>query len=159
MAELLATRARGLYFEEFKVGDEARSVGRTMTETDITQFSYLTGDWTQLHSDAEFAARTPFQARIAHGLLGLSIASGLVTRLGVIEGTALAFRGLQEWKFSKPIFIGDTIHVTTKVLETKALPRLGGGQVTMEVTVINQKGELCQRGIWEVLVRSGDGRV
>ena len=155
MAEQLASRARGLTFEEFHVGDEAQSVGRTVTETDIVQFSYLTGDWTQLHSDVEFAAKTPFQARIAHGLLGLSIASGLVARLGVIEGTALAFRGVDSWKFSRPIFIGDTVHVTTKVSETKAMPRLGGGLVTMEVAVVNQKGEVCQRGVWEVLIRSG----
>ena len=155
MAQQLASRARGLTFEEFQVGDEAQSVGRTVTETDLVQFSYLTGDWTQLHSDVEFAAQTPFQARIAHGLLGLSIASGLVTRLGVIEGTALAFRGIESWKFSKPIFIGDTIHVTTQVTGTKAMPRLGGGLVTMEVSVVNQKGEVCQRGVWEVLVRSG----
>ncbi len=155
MTQQLASRARGLTFEQFQVGDEAESVGRTVTETDIVQFSYLTGDWTQLHSDAEFAAQTPFQARIAHGLLGLSIASGLVARLGVIEGTALAFRGIESWKFSKPVFIGDTVHVVTRVTETKAMPRLGGGLVTMEVSVVNQKGEVCQRGVWEVLVRSG----
>lgn len=154
MTDPVATQRRGLYFEEFHIGDGAASIGRTITETDIVQFCYLTGDWNQLHSDAEFAARTPFQARIAHGLLGMSIASGLVMRIGLIEGTALAFRGVENWKFSRPIFMGDTIHVETKVTETKALPRLGGGQVTLEVSVVNQKGELCQRGIWEVLVRS-----
>lgn len=157
MAERMAPRARGLYFEEFEVGQAMTSPGRTVTETDIVNFSGLTGDWTSLHSDAVWAAETPFGQRIAHGALGLSIATGLLVRMGVIEGTALAFRGIEEWKFSKPIFIGDTIHVEAKVTETKAVPRLGGGQVTLEVQVVNQKGDVCQRGLWNMLVRAGEG--
>ena len=150
-------RGRGLYFEEFQAGDELVSPGRTVTETDIVQFSALTGDWTQLHSDAVWAADTPFGQRIAHGALGLSIATGLLARMGVIEGTALAFRGIDEWKFSKPIFIGDTIHVAARVAETKAVPRLGGGQVILAVSVVNQKGDVCQRGLWNVLIQAGEG--
>ena len=150
-------RGRGLYFEEFQAGDELVSPGRTVTETDIVQFSALTGDWTQLHSDAVWAAETPFGQRIAHGALGLSIATGLLARMGVIEGTALAFRGIDEWKFSKPIFIGDTIHVAARVAETKAVPRLGGGQVILDVSVVNQKGDVCQRGLWNVLIQAGEG--
>lgn len=153
---MMDRRARGLYFEEFQVGVEMVSPGRTITETDIVQFSGLTGDWTQLHSDAVWAAETPFGQRIAHGALGLSIATGLLARMGVIEGTALAFRGIDEWKFSKPIFIGDTIHVTARVAETKAVPRLGGGQVTLAVSVVNHKGDVCQRGLWNVLIQSGE---
>ena len=154
MADKQLAATRGLFFEEFEVGAQARSVGRTITEADIVQFCALTGDWNQLHSDAEFAAQTPFGQRIAHGLLGLSIASGRVMRLGLIEGTALAFRGIEDWKFSKPLFIGDTAHVEARVAETKPFPRLGGGQVTLDVSVVNQKGETCQRGQWSVLVRS-----
>ena len=103
MTETQTSRTRGLYFEEFSVGDSIRSSSRTITETDIVNFAGLTGDWNQLHTDAEFAAQTPYKARIAHGALGLSIATGLVTRLGVVEGTAIAFRGIEEWKFSRPI--------------------------------------------------------
>jgi len=150
-------RGRGLYFEEFQVGDDMILPGRTVTETDIVQFSGLTGDWTQLHSDAVWAAETPFGQRIAHGALGLSMATGLLARMGVIEGTALAFRGIDEWKFSKPIFIGDTIHVAALVVETKAVPRLGGGQVILAVSVVNQKGDVCQRGLWNVLIQAEEG--
>src|SRR3954447_1047320 len=108
MTERVLPRGRGLYFEEFVVGDEAATPSRTITETDIVQFAGLSSDWNPLHTDAEFAAATPFGQRIAHGLLGLSIASGLMARLGHIDGTAIAFRGIEEWKFSKPIYIGDT---------------------------------------------------
>lgn len=157
MTERVSPRERGLYFEEFHVGDELRSPGRTVTETDIVQFCGLTGDWTQLHSDAEWAAETPFGQRIAHGALGLSIATGLLARMGVIEGTALAFRGIDTWKFSKPIFIGDTIHVQARVVDTKPVPRLSAGQVTLEVSVVNQKGDACQRGLWSILMKTQEG--
>ena len=84
--------ARGMYFEEFEIGSEVFSPGRTISEADIVNFAGLSGDYNQLHTDAEFAKGTPFGKRIAHGLLVLSIASGLAARLGFIEGTALAFR-------------------------------------------------------------------
>ena len=144
---------RGLHFEEFTVGHKVTSLARTITETDVVNFAALTGDWNQLHTDAEFAKTTIFGQRVAHGLLILSIASGLIGRLGVIEGTAEAFRELR-WKFRGPVFIGDTIHVTATVTETRPLPRLGNGMVTLEVSVINQRGEVVQKGTWQVLVKS-----
>ena len=99
---------RGRYFEEFQVGDVVVSAGRTITEADIVAFAGLSGDYTQIHTDAEFSRQGMFGQRVAHGLLLLSIASGLTARLGLIEGTALAFRELT-WKFSLPLFIGDSI--------------------------------------------------
>ncbi|MDH7485269.1 MAG: MaoC/PaaZ C-terminal domain-containing protein [Anaerolineae bacterium] len=144
---------RGRYFEEFAVGFSAATAARTITETDVVNFAALTGDWNPLHTDAEFAKTTVFGQRIAHGLLILSIASGLITRLGLIEGTAEAFRELS-WKFRAPVFIGDTIHATATVSETRPLPRLGSGMVILEVSVINQRGEVVQKGTWQALVKS-----
>jgi len=144
---------RGLYFEGFTVGQKVTSLARTITETDVVNFAGLTGDWNQLHTDAEFAKTTIFGQRVAYGLLILSIASGLIGRLGVIEGTAEAFRELR-WKFRGPVFIGETIHVTATVTETRPLPRLGNGMVILEVSVINQRGEVVQKGTWQVLVKS-----
>jgi 3-hydroxybutyryl-CoA dehydratase len=148
----LVTR-RGLYFEEFALGDSMTSPARTITETDIVAFAALSGDWTAIHTDAEYAAKGNFGERVAHGLLALSIASGLAVRLGFIEDTAIAFREL-EWKFSLPIKIGDTIHMRAEVIEKKALPRLGGGIVTLDVAVLNQRNEVTQRGAWKMLVKS-----
>jgi len=144
---------RGLYFEEIALGDSMTSPARTITETDIVAFAALSGDWTAIHTDAEYAAKGNFGERVAHGLLALSIASGLAVRLGFIEGTALAFREL-EWKFSLPIKIGDTIHIRAEVAEKKAVPRLGGGIVTLDVAVLNQRNEVTQRGTWKMLVKS-----
>jgi acyl dehydratase len=144
----------GLYFEEFFVGQKVTTVGRTMTEYDIVTFAGLSGDYNQIHTDAEFSRKTPIGQRIAHGILGLSIASGLAMRTGILEGTVIVFREIGEWKFVKPIFINDTIHVDLEVKETKALPRIGGGSVSIELEVKNQKDETCQRGTWVVLVMS-----
>jgi len=142
-----------MYFEEFEVGSEMTSVGRTITEADVVSFAGLSGDYTQLHTDEEHAKASLFGKRVAHGVLVLSIATGLAVRLGFIEGTALAFRELT-WKFSQPVFFGDTIHVKARVKELKPMPRLGGGSVIFDVWVINQDGKTVQKGEWNMLVAS-----
>jgi len=144
----------GLYFEEFSVGQKITSVGRTVTEGDIMTFAGLTGDYNQIHTDAAFAATTQFGQRIAHGLLGLSIAVGLLMRTGALEGTVLAFREIVEWKFVKPVFIGDTLRVEMEAKELKAMPRIGGGQALVALDVKNQKDETLMRGTLTVLVAS-----
>lgn len=146
--------SRGLYFEEFAVGQRFDTASRTVTEADIVGFAGLSGDYNQIHTDAEFARGTPYGQRIAHGLLGLSIASGLAMRSGILEGTVIAFREINEWKFVKPIFIGDTVRVELSVTETKALPRLNGGSCTILLEVKNQKPETVMKGAWTVLVMS-----
>jgi 3-hydroxybutyryl-CoA dehydratase len=144
---------RGMYFEEFEIGTEVVSPGRTITETDVVTFAGLSGDYTQLHTDEEFAKGTLFGRRIAHGALVLSIATGLAARLGFIEGTALAFRELT-WKYSQPVYLGDTIHLRARCKELKPMPRLGGGLVVFEAWVINQEGKIVQKGEWHLLVAS-----
>jgi len=146
-------QSRGRYFEEFEVGDEVISPGRTVTEADIVAFAALTGDYNPLHCDAEYAKGTMFGERIAHGLLGLSVASGQVERLGFIAGTVEAFLGL-DWKFRGPIKIGDTIHIEAQVARKKEMRRLGGGLIVLDVAVINQKGEAVQKGQWTALIKS-----
>jgi len=145
---------RGLYFEEFEVGQKVKTVGRTVSESDIFTFAGLSGDFNQIHTDAEFAKDAPFGQRVAHGLLGVAITSGLIMRVGLLEGTVIAFREINNWKFINPMFIGDTIHVETEVIETKALPRIGGGSVTIKLDVKKQTGETVMRGAWTVLVLS-----
>jgi len=144
---------RGMYFEEFEIGTEVISPGRTITETDVVTFAGLSGDYNPLHTDKEFTKNTPFGQRIAHGALILSIATGLADRLGFIEGTALAFRELT-WKFSQPVFIGDTVHLEARCKALKPTARLGGGLVIFDVKVVNQEGKTTQKGEWQVLVAS-----
>lgn len=147
------TRPRGRYFEEFESGDVVETTARTITESDVVLFAGLSGDYNPLHTDVEFAKGTLFGERIAHGLLGLAVASGLASRLGFAEGTTEAFREL-EWKFRGPIKIGDTIRARFQVRQKKEMPRLGGGLVTFDVAVLNQRDETVQKGAWTVLIKS-----
>jgi acyl dehydratase len=147
---------RGMHFEEFEVDLDIQTAARTITESDIVNFAGLSGDFNFIHINAEGAKESPFGQRVAHGMLVASIASGLAVQQGFIDGTTLAFRELT-WKFTKPVFIGDTIHVEIKVIETKAMPKLGGGLVTFEARVINQHDDLVHKGEWRMLIKGREG--
>ena len=151
-------KQRGLWFEEFTEGLSIESRGRTITEADLVNFAGVSGDYNPMHTDAEFAAKTPYGQRVAHGALIFSIATGLTYQLGFLEGTIMAFTGL-DWKFRNPIFIGDTVKVTASVSKRRAMPAMGGGFVTFDVKVTNQKGEIAQKGEWTVLVMSDPAKV
>ena len=146
-------RPRGKYFEEFEVGLEIESQARTISEADIVNFAGLTWDTNPLHTDAEYAKTMPFGERIAHGMLGLSYAVGLAWQMGFMDGTVIAFTGL-EWKFKGPTKIGDSIHMTAKVAKTKAMRAAGGGFVVFDIRVSNQRNEVVQQGEWTALVKS-----
>lgn len=142
----------GRYFEEFSVGDTFTSPARTVTEADVVTFAGLSGDYNPLHTDEEFAKTTPFGRRIAHGVLGLSITTGLMARLGLFDGTAVAFLGL-DWRFTKPIFIGDTIHFEMEVLEKRETRHPDRGVLVRGVKLLNQRGEVVQEGTMTIMVR------
>lgn len=144
---------RGMYFEEFTEGLEIVTGARTITETDIVNFAGLSGDFNFIHTNAHAAAGTPFGQRVAHGMLVASIATGLAVQQGFIDGTTLAFRELT-WKFTKPVFIGDTVYVTVHVTQTKPMARLGGGLVVFDARVINQNGDVVHKGEWRMLIKS-----
>ena len=126
-----------LYFEDFKVGDVYVSRGRTITEADIVNFAAFSGDWYPLHVDKEYAAKSPFGERIAHGMLVLSAASGLMP---LTDYAIVAFYGMDRVRFVGPTKIGDTIHVEAEVTEKKEKGDLGG-VVTFQQAIKNQKGE------------------
>jgi acyl dehydratase len=149
-----ATLPRGRYFEDFQVGLQVRTRARTVTESDIVGFAGLSGDYNSIHTDEVYSAQSAFGRRVAHGLLGLSIISGLAVRTGILEGTVLAFREINDWKFSLPVYIGDTIFADLTVDEARAMPRLGGGLVGLAFDVKNQSGQSVMKGRWTVLVQS-----
>lgn len=140
------------YFEDFEVGEVTLTASRTVTETDIVNFAGLTGDWNEIHTNKELAARGPFGQRIAHGALIFSIATGLSVRLGQTADTVIAFYGLDRLRFVKPTFIGDTIHVRQKV-EAKAERDESSGIITMLNEVINQREEVAVSYIAKVLLK------
>jgi acyl dehydratase len=138
------------YFEEIAVGDEYESPGRTVTEADIVLFAGLSGDYNILHTDAEFMKGSIFGERIAHGLLGLAIQSGLLTR--AMPPYATVASGGLRWKFKGPIKIGDTIRVRARVAATKESDKPDHGVVTLDRQVLNQRGEIVQEGQTDLVV-------
>jgi len=116
-----------------------------VTEADITAFAGLSGDYNPLHTDEEFAKTTVFGSRVAHGLLVLSMVSGLKARLGLSEGTVMAFLGL-EWSFKRPVLPGDTIRAKVITKEKRETSKPDRGIVIQKVQVINQRGEVAQEG-------------
>jgi len=142
----------GLYFQQFELGKQIGTPGRTITEADIVNFAGLSGDFNSIHTDAAYSAGSFYEKRVAHGLLVLSIVSGLATRTGMMEGTVLAWREISAWRFSQPVFIGDTVQVLLEVIETKPMPRLNAGMVGLNVKVSNQDDKTVMNGRWDLLV-------
>ncbi|WP_202318983.1 MaoC family dehydratase [Archaeoglobus neptunius] len=140
-----------MYFEDFQEGMELVSAGRTITEADIVMFASLTGDWNPIHVDAEYAKNTIFGQRIAHGLLTLSVMSGLLMRLGFLEETVVAFYGIDRLRFTNPVFIGDTIKARAKVVEKQDRGQFG--VVKIEASVEKQTGDVVMNCILRVAVK------
>jgi acyl dehydratase len=138
------------YFDEIEVGEEYESPGRTVTETDIVLFAGISGDYNVLHTDAEFMKTSIFGERIAHGLLGLAIQAGLLTRATQAYAT-LAFVSLR-WKFKGPIKIGDTIRLRARVSAKKPTSKSDRGLVTLHRQILNQRDEVVQEGETDLMV-------
>ena len=126
-----------MYFEDYVVDAVATSRGRTVTEADIVNFAGLSGDFVELHMNEEYAKRGPFGRRIAHGALIFSISTGLMVQMTRHPEAIVAFYGVDKLRFVAPVFIGDTIHVSQRVIE-KQTKNAERGVIASEITVLNQ---------------------
>ncbi len=144
----------GKFFDEWVIDEEYMTPSRTITETDVVMFAAMSGDYNELHTSEEFMKNSQFGRRIVHGLLGLAISHGLLFRTGLTEGTAIAFLGVESWKFEAPIFFGDTIRVKMKVTEkrpSKSKPDRGIVKLFMEV--IKQDETVVQSGFKIIMIK------
>jgi len=145
----------GLYFDDFEEGAFYDTVPRTITEADVMAFAGTSGDFNRLHTDRTFAEEAGFGAPIAHGLLVLSVVTGLKQRLGIFEGTVLAFLGLT-WNFKAPVFFGDTIRARIHIERLKETSKPDRGVVYQKVEVFNQDGKLVQDGEHVLMMKRKD---
>ena len=132
-----------LYYEDYTVGEKLKSPGRTITETDIVLFAAFTGDWHPLHTNVEFAKKTFFGERIAHGMLTLCVGSALMFRLGMyvaLPKSFIAFYGMDSVRFTGATKIGDTIHCEVEIEEMEAKDDQRG-VIAAKNSIKNQKGE------------------
>jgi len=149
------------YIDDYVVGEKFISPARTITETDIVLFAGLTGDWHPLHTDMEYAARTPFKERIAHGMLTLSIGMVLPFRLGpyssFLPRSFIAFYGMESVRFTGATKIRDTIHCEVEVTDiTDKGPERG--VLTTQNRIVNQRGELLVTYVIKVLCGKKPGK-
>lgn len=130
---------QAIYYEDYELNSVRETGGRTITETDIVIHAGQTGDFFPHHMDVEFAKKTDFGQRIAHGTLVFSVAVGMTAN--VINPVAFSY-GYDKIRFIKPVVIGDTIHVKVTLSDKKDHPRKPNmGFVTETLDVINQRGE------------------
>jgi len=148
---------RGKCIEEFEVGQVDTSRARTITETDVVMFSWISGDVNPMHTDAEHSAKSPLGQRIAHGALGLSVATGLSAGLGYLEGSAVAALGVDEWKFVRPILFNDTIRLRATVVSARTTSRPDRGVLVRRMELLNQRDEVVQEGLMTTMVLTRAG--
>lgn len=144
----------GYRYDDLFVGMRFRSPGRTITDADLVGFAGLTGDYSELHTSDVYAQSSQFGRKVAHGMLGLAYAHGLMwARTGELRETAIAFLGIDGWKFLGPIFVGDTIFVDYELAELRdSRSRPTQAIATFEVKVVKQDGSTVQQGRKALLV-------
>ena len=148
----MAYTPRGRYWDDFKEGETFTTAARTVTEGAVDLFAGLSGDFNPLHTDEEQARQGPMKGRIAHGMLVLSIATGLANQLGLFEGTTLALLGMDRIKWTAPVRPGDTVHVELTIRQKKESSKPDRGVLMTEATVRNQRAEAVMTAEWTTLM-------
>lgn len=146
-----------LWFEDFAAmspDEPIVSPRRTVTEADVVSFAAWTGDYNPLHTDAVAAAGTRFGERIAHGVLGVALAIGLIARTGLFEGSAVALLGIDAWTFRAPVFFGDTVHASMTIVGTRLTSKGDTGVVQRHTQLVNSEGVVVSEGRLDVMVRA-----
>src|SRR5437868_3782824 len=138
----------GYTYADLHVGMAFRSPGRTITDADLVAFAGLTGDYSELHTSDVYARNCQFGRRVAHGMLGLAYAHGLMwPRTGELRETAIAFLGINEWKFVGPIFVGDPIFVNYRIAELRDSKSKPTQAIAIfDVEVVTHADRIVQRG-------------
>ncbi|MCD8225105.1 MAG: MaoC family dehydratase N-terminal domain-containing protein [Clostridiales bacterium] len=149
----MAYQGRGLYLEEFEIGKTYESAARTITEADVVNFAGLSGDFNPLHMDEEFGKTNMFGKRIAHGALGLIIATGMSNQTGLYEGTTIAFMELT-CKYVAPLCIGDTVHLEMVPTETIHSKKPGRGILKVDAKLVNQEGKVILESPWTLMMKA-----
>jgi acyl dehydratase len=140
------------YFEDFEPGQVFLSQARTITEADVVTFAGWSWDTNPVHTDAESARSGRFGQRIAHGVLGLSVAVGLASRLGVFESCSIALLDLDDWQFRRPLLLGDTVRCRVEVLDARLTSKGDAGVLQRRFTLLDQHDQTLQEGRSALLV-------
>ena len=145
-----------LGWEDFPVGKQVTTAGITVTESHLVQFSGLTGDMYPVHTDAEWAAQSPFGQRIAHGPLTFALAVGCMFQSRFYGDAIVAWLGADRIRATAPVFIGDTVHVVAIVTGSRPSKDPSRGIVSLDYKVHNQADKDVMLLSLTMLMRSRD---
>ncbi|GAB7551213.1 hypothetical protein NRB_07100 [Novosphingobium sp. 11B] len=139
------TTPRGMFFDDFTIGQQIETPRRTITSTDIVNFACLSGDFNGVHTDHEYCRTTPFGEPIAHAPLIYAVMGGLQYASGTNDGTLLAVLGIDEWRMLIPVKHGDTVHMRSTVIDKRETSKDDRGVVSFNREFVNQREEVVQR--------------
>ncbi|MBI2187378.1 MAG: MaoC family dehydratase N-terminal domain-containing protein [Acidobacteria bacterium] len=151
------TTSRGPAFDILAPGTLFRSRSRTITETDVVNFAGLSGDYMELHVSEVHAARSLYGRRVAHGALVFGISTGLSAQMNLVNDIVIAFVGVDHLRFTQPVFVGDTLTVTKRVIERREMSA-GRGLLLFDTKVLNQSGHTVLAYVDKLLVSWAAGR-
>lgn len=149
----MSVARRGMYWDDFEIGQVLRTPARTITSTDIVNFACLSGDFNEVHANWEYCKSTPFGEPIAHGPLVYAIMGGLQYASGINDGTLLALLQVDNWRMLAPVKHGDTLHAEMTVVERKPSSKPDRGVVKLERRFMRQDGVVVQEMIVTLLYR------
>ncbi len=141
----------GWYLEDFEIGTTYKSIARTITECDVVNFAGLSGDFNPLHMDDEYGRNVSiFKKRVAHGMLGPVLMTGMSNQTGMFEGTTIAFLDLSI-KYPAPLEIGDTVHLEMTPTEARHTSKPGRGILKLDANLVNQEGKVITECKWTLM--------
>ena len=141
----------GMHYEDFEDAGEFVTASRIVSEADVKAFAEVSGDRNPIHLDRGAAMGAGFEGPIAHGALGLSVATGLANQLELTRGTLVALVGIS-WRFRGAIYYGDCVTLHLRVASRRATGNPARGLVTLAAELRNQRGEVVQEGEFVELI-------
>jgi acyl dehydratase len=140
-------------FSELFVGSEFIGSGRTLTEADLSISCMVSGDWHPIHSDESYARQRGLPGRLFQGSFGILIATGMATALPHFSDEIVGATGIREWTYRAPLFVGDTVHVRSVILNKRVTSDGKRAVIERTLSLINQKDAIVQEGIAGTMVR------
>jgi acyl dehydratase len=142
-----------VFFHELAVGSEFIGTGRTLTEADLSIACMVSGDWHPIHSDEGYAKERGMPGRLFQGSFGILIATGMATKLPHFSDEIVGATGIREWTYRAPIFVGDTVHVRSVILNKRTTSDGRRAIIERTLSLINQKSAVVQEGIAGAMIR------
>ena len=146
-----------MLFKELVVGSEFVGTGRTLTESDLSIACMVSGDWHPIHSDENYAKQHGLPGRLFQGSFGILIATGMATSLPHFSDDIVGATGVRDWTYRAPIFVGDTVHVRSVILNKRVTSDGQRAVIERTLSLINQKDAVVQQGIAGTMVRLKSG--